>query len=110
VQQHDGHGVRSARALVNEVDVEALDLGEEMVEPVEIRLGGIPVKTGAPVLRELLQIGEFDAAKPPSWRDFVGPARSVEPIVEVVELVLRQLNREWSDVHRFSFLVRLVRR
>src|SRR3712207_5171345 len=56
--------IRLRRADVQEVDVLAVDVGDELRELVELRLLLAPVKAGGPVLGKLLQVPERRAPAP----------------------------------------------
>src|ERR1700738_1039426 len=51
------------RANVNEMDVEAVNLGEEVRHGVDLRLALPPIMLTRPVLRELLNGCELDALR-----------------------------------------------
>ena len=60
------------RPHVDEVDVHAVDLGHELRQRVELRLGRAPVVVGRPVARERLQGRQLNALRPvvrraPCW-------------------------------------------
>ncbi len=57
------HRVLVRRPHVDEVDVRPVDLGRELLERVELRLGLAPVVVGGPVARELLHRRQPDALR-----------------------------------------------
>ena len=62
---HDqGQRVLVSRLDVNEVDVDAVDLGRELRQGVELRLGLAPVVVVLPVVRELVQRRQLHALRP----------------------------------------------
>ena len=74
--RHDQRqGVRVTRADVDEVDIEPVDLGDELRQGIELRLGLAPVVVGAPVADELLELCQLDALRPVVDRLPVGPPR-----------------------------------
>ena len=101
---HDGGGpavgedhrrrVHFRRADVQEVHLRAIDVGEELRELVEPRLGGAPVVARAPVLGQFLEIAERHAAAPAGAGHLVGPAGGRQPLVQVIELGLRDVDLE----------------
>ena len=95
-QQGDRVGVR--RALVDEVDVDTVDLGHELVEPVEPRLARGPVVLVGPVPAELLHVCQRHALRPVVDDFGVGPAGVVKTPTQVVELGLRDIDRERTDL------------
>jgi hypothetical protein len=68
-------------ADVQEVDALAVDFGGELGVLVELRLLGAPVVAGAPVLGELGQIVQRDAAGPGHAGQLAGPAGVGQPVV-----------------------------
>ena len=59
-----------------------------------------PVELRAPVLAQVLEVREIGAVVPTAARDLVGPARAREPVAEVVEHRLGNLDAERSDARR----------
>src|SRR3984957_2212239 len=72
----------------------AVDLGEEMRELVHPRLGGAPVEAGPPVLGQLLDVAQRSAAAPADAGHLIGPAGGREPLLQVIELRLRDIDLE----------------
>ena len=85
------------RADVDEVDVEAVDLGEVLVEPVEHGLAGPPVVRVGPVLRDLPHVRERDPLRPVVDHLSVAPARAVQPVAEVGEIGVGDGDGERAD-------------
>src|SRR5271166_5388124 len=52
------------RSLVDEMDIEAVDFGGELVESVQHGFAGAPVVTVSPVGREFPRVGQGDALAP----------------------------------------------
>src|SRR5579859_3941331 len=84
----------------------AVDLGQEVRELVHPRLGGAPVEAGAPVLGELLDVAQRRAAAPAHAGHLVGPAGGREPLLQVIELRLRDVDLELA--HRAPLQSRVV--
>ena len=80
--------VRVRRPDVDEVDVEAVDLGQELREGVQPRLEPAEVVVGRPVAHELLHRRERDALRQVGDGLLLGPARRLEPPAEVVDVAL----------------------
>ena len=101
-QQRLGAGL--AGPDVQEVDALAVDLGGELWVGVELRLGGAPVVAGPPVLRQLLQVAHRHAAGPPRAGQLAGPAGTGQPVVQVLDVGLGDLDTEGLDAvaHRAS--------
>jgi hypothetical protein len=82
---------------VQEVDALAVDLGGELGAGVELCLGGAPVIPRAPVAGELFQVSKRQSAVPPRAGQFAGPAGVGEPVVQVVQVGLGDLDAEGPD-------------
>src|SRR5207245_3107357 len=76
------------RLHVDEMDVQAVDLGRELRERVELRLGLAPVVVGRPVARELLQGRQLYALRPICDEFLTGPARRCDAPAQLVDLLL----------------------
>ena len=64
--------VRIGRALVDEVDVESVDGGLEVVERVELSFLVPPVEPCLPVVDQLAEVGQVGAIVPPDALELVG--------------------------------------
>ena len=82
------------RTRVEEVHARAVDLGEEVVERVEPRLGPSPVVLVAPVREQLGEVAELHAVVPAGVGDLFGQTCPHQPFVEVVEGTLGNLDPE----------------
>ena len=81
------------RARVDEVHARAVDLGEEVVERVERRLGSPPVVLVAPVRDELDEIAAVGAVVPPGVGKLLREARAGEAFAEVDEIGFGDVDR-----------------
>jgi hypothetical protein len=79
---------------VDEVDVDPVDLGRELGERVELRLGLAPVVVGLPVARERLERRQLHALRPIFDELLAGPACRRYASAEVVQVLLRNVNAE----------------
>jgi hypothetical protein len=79
------------------VDVLAVDLGGELGVPVELGLPRSPVVAGLPVVDQALDIIERDAVVGAHAGQLVGPAHPGQPVGEVVQLGLGDLDAERTD-------------
>ena len=61
------------------MDAEAVDLGPELAELVELRLAAPPVVAVAPVRAQRLHLGQGRALRPVVDRLALRPARAVKP-------------------------------
>ena len=89
-------GVRLGGAEVEEVDVLAVDLGRELRMGVDPGLGRPPVVLAPPVVVERSDVRLLDAVVYIAG-ELVGPAGAVEPIAQVVEVGLGDVELERSD-------------
>ena len=98
VGDDEGQRVRLGRTDVQEVDDLTVDHGGELGEPVEPRFVRSPVVVGAPVLGQLLQVSERHAPAPSHARQLVGPAGAGEPVPQVIEVRLGDVDPEGPDL------------
>src|SRR5438034_9421172 len=82
---------------VDEVDVLAVDRGGEVWKLVEVGFVLAPVVAGAPVFGQLLEPGKWEAVVPPGVGDLIGPTGAGEPVGQVVEVGLGDVDAEWLD-------------
>ena len=85
------------RTHVDEVDVEAVDLGDELRQGVQLRLALAPVVVRRPVARELLHRRELHALRLVRDRLLVGPARRRDAAVQVGERLVGEFDVEGAD-------------
>src|SRR5881628_3259875 len=68
VRHGERHGVGLLRSLVDEMNVEPVDVGLELIQLVEPPLLGAPIEFLAPVSDELFEVPEIGAVVPiRSW-------------------------------------------
>ena len=77
-QQRPGLGMGTA--LVDEVNTEAVDLGAEMVEPIQQRFADPPVIVLSPVLADFLHVRQRDALRPILDQLCLGPPGVAQPL------------------------------
>jgi hypothetical protein len=101
--------IRPVGAHVDEVDPLAVDLRDELREPVQPLLLCPPVVLRSPVVGELAQVLERDPALPADALQLGGPPGAGKPVPKVVEVGLWDVDAEGADaiVHR-SLLVNAV--
>src|ERR1700731_368178 len=73
---------------MDEVDVEPVDVGGELVESVQLRLAGTPVVPVRPIRRELSRVVQRDSLAPVVDALGLGPAGASQPPAEVVEIFI----------------------
>ena len=83
---------------MDEVDVHAVDLGDELRQRVQPRLDPPEVVLVQPVARERLQRRELHALRPVGDQLLARPARRGDASAQVVELLLGNLDLEGADV------------
>ncbi len=88
---------RLGRAHVQEVDCRAIDGGGELRKCVEPGLPRAPVIRRAPVFGQLLEIRKRHAAAPANARQVIGPAGARQPLAQVVEISLRNVDAKRPD-------------
>jgi hypothetical protein len=89
-------------AHMQEMDVVAVDFGEVLRELVECCLVCPPVVAGAPVIGPLREVAGRHTATPvvPGHvpRQLIHPARPGQPVTQVIEVRLRNLDAERTDI------------
>jgi hypothetical protein len=98
VRQDERERVRVRRADVQEVDAEAVEHRPELGQPVEAGLGRAPVVAVGPVPAQLPDVGERRALRPVVDGLRLRPPRAVEPIAQVDEGSLGDVEPE--GLHR----------
>ena len=83
---------------MHKVHVLAVDDGGELREPVQLRLLGAPVVTGAPVGGQVLQVAERHARLPAATGQLGRPAGAGQPLAQVIEVGLRNVDPERADL------------
>src|SRR5690606_38094705 len=99
VRDDERQRLRSDAALVDEVDLEPADLGAELLELVEPRLGRTPVELVAPVRDQLAHGVEVRAVAPARAGDLVGKARAREALAQVRQDGIRNRDAIGLDLH-----------
>jgi len=89
---------------VDEVDVHPVDLGDEVRQGGEVLLELAPVVIGGPIGSQRLDRLQLHALRGIGLP--VGPARRDDAPAQVGELLLRHLDRKWTNVLRGSCLGR----
>ena len=79
---------------MNEVNLLAVDLGEEVRPTIEPILLRAPVEGRAPVLAQILQVREIGSVIPRGVRDLIGPARARQAITQVFDVGVGNLDAE----------------
>lgn len=99
VGQHDRQGVGAVAPDVNEVDAQPADLGLIVRQRVQPRFLGVPVEPRAPVLCQLADVVEVGPVVPAGAVDRVRPPGSREPITQVVEDVVFDMDGIGLAIH-----------
>jgi hypothetical protein len=102
--------VRLRGPNMQEVHAGTVDGGGELRVLVELGLVLAPVVAVAPVGGELLEVAERHAAAPADVGQLVGPAGTVQPLAQVVQVGLGDVDPERPDLgvgghRRGSFLL-----
>src|SRR3954466_153647 len=97
VRDDERQRILMLRANVNEMDVEAVDLGDEVRQGVQLLLALAPVVLLSPVARELLHRREGRALRQVIYGLLLWKARGDDARTQVVEIRLRDLAGERPD-------------
>ena len=84
-------------ANVDKVDVEPVDLGDELRDGVQLGLAPAPVVLGHPVARDRLDRRQLHALRRVVDALLLGPARGRDARAQILEVPLRDLDRERPD-------------
>ncbi len=80
------------------MNVEPVDLGEEIVVGVDLRLAAPPIVCVAPMRDDPLRLGKRNALAPIVDGFFLRPAHQIEPLGQIVERRLRNVDSEGAQV------------
>jgi hypothetical protein len=105
VGDHQGKGLRMRGPDVEEVDVEAVDLGDELGVGVDPRFGSPPVVAVGPVVTELACVGERSALGPVVHRLRFGPPGPLQSVPKIGEFGVSNFDAERSDLIGHSVTV-----
>ena len=82
---------------VQEVNINAVDLGQALTKTVELPLAAPPVITRTPVVDESLDERQGRTLRPVIDQFGVGPAREFEPSPQIVKTLWFDREREGND-------------
>src|SRR3974390_3410774 len=82
---------------MNEVDVDPVDVGLELLELIESPLLCAPIVLVAPVSDDLLQVGKVGAVGPTGAIELVGEARTGESLVQIGQHGVWHVDPEGHD-------------
>ena len=82
-----------------EVDPQPVNVGTEVIEGVKEFFLLPPVKRGAPVLHQFLNVGQVGTVAPVRAGDFVGPAGAGQPFPQVVQYGVGDMYLKGGNVH-----------
>ena len=94
VRHDQRQGVLVGRADVDKVDVDPVDLGRELRQPVQPRLDAPEVVVGRPVARQRLQSRQLHALRAIFDELLAGPACRRNAAAQLYEFLLRDLDVE----------------
>jgi hypothetical protein len=84
VRDQQRKGVVGGRPLVDEMDVEPVDFGGELVKPVQRGFACAPVVFACPVVGQLAGVTQRDALRPVVDALGLRPSRAAQPVLQVV--------------------------
>jgi len=83
---------------MDEVDLQAVDLHDELRQRVQLRFDLPPVMAAAPVAGERLEPSQLHALRLIRERFPIGPPRRVDALAEVVQFLLRDVDAEGANL------------
>jgi hypothetical protein len=83
---------------MDEVDMNAVEIGAEMIDRVQFALSSVPIEPVGPVREQPSQVREVSPVFPRSARGLVRPARVADALSQVRQDVGLDLDRERGDV------------
>src|SRR2546426_10704060 len=86
------------RTDLNEVNVDAIDLGDELREGVELRLALAPVVLRPPIARELLDRRELNTLRCIRDDFAFGPLGRLDAATQVGDLRIRNIHLERTNI------------
>ena len=104
MHQQNWYRAGTAAPLMNEMDPDAIHVGTEMPEGIQISLLLLPVERVAPIVAKLLQILRIGAILPTSAFDAVRPARSTQAVLYIVQDRSLHLDLKRLDGHDMNSL------
>src|SRR5262245_38844205 len=97
IQQQQRHCIWIFRPLMDEMDIDAVDVGLELVESIQAFLLNTPVVLVPPIFDKALEIREIRAVVPSRVRKLVREAGLCQPPFQFSQQSIRDLNFEWDD-------------
>ena len=98
--QHQRYAIPMSGALMDEMDVDAIKLGAEMTEGVQLALLRAPIEPVGPIGKQLFQILEIRPLVPGGAWCLIGPARFTDALSEAGQNLFLDVDREWCDLER----------
>ena len=95
-----GQRIGSLATLVDQMNPEPINGGAEVGEAVQCCLLGAPVKLVAPVVNQLLDIGQIRAIVPRCSWNVIGPAGASKALAEICQHLVRNVDGERLHIHR----------
>jgi hypothetical protein len=96
------------RALVDEVNVETVDLGDEVVEPVQRGFACAPVVFICPIVGQLAGVAQRDALIPVIDGFGLRPSRAGQPVLQVGEVCVGNRDAKRIDLGHSPILSRSI--
>ncbi len=81
---------------MRELNIEPVDLGDELGQGIQLRLGLAPIVVRRPVPDERLQPGELDALLLVLDGLAIRPTGRSKALAQIVQLCLRNVDPEWA--------------
>ena len=93
---------------MHEMHVDSIDLGQEMVVCVDLRLEAPPVIRRGPVVAQLLDVGQRSPLAPVIDHFFLRPTRPCQTLTQIGDLSVRDGHGKRADVVTHAQIVARV--
>jgi hypothetical protein len=104
MDEQERQWVRADAGLMDEVEVDPLQRHQELLEGVELGLLGTPVEAVLPALGQAPHERQVRPVLPPRLRDLVGPTGAGQPLPQIVQHVVWDVEtvRLWLEGRQFA--------
>ena len=99
MRQDQRNAVPVSGALMDEVNVDAVELGAKLIDRVQLALLCAPIKPVGPICKQLFKVIKIRPLVPGNAWCLIRPARVADALPEIKENLFLDPDRERSDVN-----------